>query len=187
MKKRSNSEVVAAEWRKIAFATAMVSRMTGNYRLFCELTEAGDSAAFVNIVNLVWEFAAGQNQRIDFQKQQEKLELITPDPAAFDMYGVWPALDAAVALAALLSACERWDESELDAIVTLSMSTIDNYLQAVEATEGEAHPLVLAEQACIEQLNAVIAQGGNLSRPQLIGALKAAVKDFEVTNIGLEA
>lgn len=187
MKKPSNTEQIESQWQEIAFSAALVMRMAGNYDLFCELTGGGDSAVFRNILNLVWESVAGQNQRIDFLKQQEKLELITPDPEDFDMYGVWPALDASVALSALLSVCERWDQAELDSIVTLSSSTIESYLAAIGDEEGDRHPLLLAEQACVQQLNGIVQQSGSLSRPKVVAALKEAVKALGVSNIGLEA
>ncbi len=187
MKKQANSDVIESEWRKIAFSAALVMRMAGNYDLFCELTGSGDGVVFRNILNLVWESVSGQNQRIDFHKQQEKLELITPDPKRFDMYGVWPALDAAVALTSLLSVCERWDEAELDSIAVLSRSTIDGYLAAIGDEQGERHPLIEAEQAVINQLQDLIEEGAGMSRPKVVASLKAAVNDLGVSNIGLEA
>lgn len=186
MKKPSNSDVIQTEWRKIAFSAAMVMRMAGNYDLFCELTGAGDSAVLGNILNLVWESVSGQNQRIDFQKQQQKLELITPNPAEFDMYGVWPALDAAVALTSLLNVCERWDQAELDSIVTLSNSTIERYLETAGDECVDTHPLLMSEQASIKQLQTIIREGVSLSRPRVVVSLKTAVSDSGVTNIGLE-
>ena len=186
MNKPSNKDMVQSEWQTIAFATALVMRMAGNYNLFCELTGAGDSKVFSNIVNLVWESVSGQNQRIDFQKQQDKLELITPDPAKYTMYGVWPALDAAVALTSLLNVCERWDQAELDSIVTLSRSTIEHYLEATGEDWVEAHPLLQSEQACSRELQAIIGEQSSRSRPKVVAALKAAVTEWGVTNIGLE-
>ena len=186
MKKPSNKDMIQSEWRSIAFSTALVMRMSGNYNLFCELTDAGDGEVFSNILNLVWESVSGQNQRIDFQKQLEKLELITPDPVEFDMYGVWPALDAAVALSSLLNVCERWDQAELDSIAILSRSTIEHYLEATDEDCVETHPLFQAEKACSEQLHAIISEQSSQSRPKVVAALKAAVNQWGVTNIGLE-
>ena len=92
---QSNKDQLLDEWQQIAFAAALVLRMSSNYALFTEVAGTGDKQAYRNILNLVWEFVSGKNQRIDFQKQLDKLELITPDADKFDMYGVWPALDAA--------------------------------------------------------------------------------------------
>ena len=187
MKKQSNSELIESQWRKIALSAALVMRMGVNYDLFCELTGAGDSAVFRNILNLVWESVAGQNQRIDFQKQQEKLELITPNPEDFDMYGVWPALDAAVALTSLLSVCERWDEAELESIATLSSATIASYLDAIDSGQDKSHPLIESERACIDQLQDIINQTETVSRPKVVASLKAVIRELGVSNIGLEA
>ncbi|MGK0500490.1 MAG: hypothetical protein ACJAYG_002140 [Oceanicoccus sp.] len=174
------------EWQAISLGACLVARMRPNYILFAEIADSSDAAVFTNILNLVWEFAAGQNQKIDFQKQLEKLEVITPDLDAYDFYGVWPALDATVALASLLSCCERFDTEEIAAIATLSRSTIDGYLSTagIEFDEPE-HPLVIDEQAFVEQLLSVLRQ--QASRVVMIAELKALVATVAVSNIGLEA
>ncbi len=177
----------AEEWQSIAFAAALVQRMAPNYQLFSEITGSGNPAVFGNIVNLVWEFVSGKNQRVDFEKQLEKLEQITPDPAVFDMYGVWPALDATVALSSLLSCCERWDESEVQSIVELSKATISGYLEAVdEAGADEPHPLEMAEAECMAELQAIIARCAS-DRGTLVKRLKEYLGRQAVSNIGLSA
>ncbi len=136
------------------------------------------------MLNLVWEFVGGKNQRIDFQKQLDKLEIITPDPEQYDIYGVWPALDATVAMATLLGACERWDLSEIEAIADLSMATIQGYIEAV----GDAvqdHPLIHSELSFVEALLALIAVNAHRGRAEVVAVLKASLGEQEVTNIGL--
>ena len=140
---------------------------------------------FSNILNLVWEYISGKNQRIDFEKQQDKLEAITPDPDSFDLYGVWPALDATVALGSLLSACERWDADEIDAIELVSLSTIDQYLD-VTAGGDDNNQLYSAERQYSEALCSVIEENKD-NRGRLVMAVKGLVRDVVVSNIGLEA
>lgn len=171
------------EWQQLAYGAALVERMYPNYSLFAELTGSGDAAAFRNILNLVWEFASGRNRSIDFQKQLDKLEQITPDPKQFDVYGVWPALDATVALASLLSCCDRADAAEIRAIETLSQSTISHYLQAIGQEQDEA--LLQVEAACCEQLKRAVAASGS-DRLALVADLKQLIADYGVSNIGLE-
>ena len=173
--------------QKIAYGAALVARMYPNYALFVEVSSSGNANTFRNILNLVWEYCSGHNQRIDFQKQLDKLEEITPDPEQFDMYGVWPALDATVALASLLSACERWDEDEIDAIVRLSRSTIERYLEAIdEDASDEGHPLLTAEADFNLQCLLLVQQSVGEGPVELITQLKQLVTEFEVSNIGLE-
>ena len=162
-----------------------MARMYPNYALFAELTDTKDQMVFSNILNLVWEYISGKNQRIDFEKQQDKLEAITPDPDNFDLYGVWPALDATVALGSLLSACERWDADEIDAIELVSLSTIGQYLD-VMGENSDDDRLYDAEQQYSEALCSIIEDNKN-NRGKLVAAVKALVQEFVVSNIGLEA
>ena len=169
----------------LAYGAAMVARMYPNYALFAELTESSDQQVFANILNLVWEYIGGKNQRIDFHKQQDKLEAITPDPEAFDFYGVWPAMDATVALGSLLAACELWDADEIDAIELVSLSTIGHYLDVMEEV-GDDSPLYDAEEDYQQALWKAIEHHKN-SRTQLVAAVRNVVKERVVSNIGLEA
>jgi len=175
------------EWQKIAYAAALVSRMYPNYALFSELTETGDKTVFENILNLVWEFASGENQQIDFCKQQDKLEPITPDPEQFDMYGVWPALDAVVALASLLSVCDRFDREEISNISIVSRATIISFLEATgEGADDPEQALLLADaqysEDVLQRLQKDVASNG---RRQAVKSLRLWVAGFEDSNIGL--
>lgn len=172
------------EWQALAFGAALVARMGANYQLFSEVAEMGDTPLFGNMLNLVWEFVGGKNQRIDFQKQLDKLELITPDPKLHDIYGVWPALDATVAMATLLGACERFDLAEIGAIADLSTATIQGYIEAV-GDDVEGHPLLLAEQDCIVHLLQLIAEKPGQGRGETVASLKVFLSSLELSNIGL--
>ena len=185
VKGSSKSNESVQHWRQLAYATALVARMQPNYALFCELTEQDDEKLFLQIIELVWEFISGQNQRVDFLKQLEKLEAITPNPDDFDMYGVWPALDAVVALASLLSACDRWDAAEIEAIQTLSQSTIAQYLEAVGDDGGDAHPLYEFERAYSQHLQEAIEQYADEGRVKLVKRFKQIIAASEVSNIGI--
>jgi uncharacterized protein YjaG (DUF416 family) len=186
VKNQSNKDQLLVEWQQIALAAAFVERMSSNYFLFTEVSGAGDSQVYRNILSLVWEFVSGKNQRIDFQKQLDKLELITPDTSDFDMYGVWPALDAAVALASLLSCCERWDQAEFDSIIRLSYATIENYLEVTGNISVNDHPLLVSERHFTDELQTVIDGLGSKGRGVIAAELKALVIGGGVSNIGLE-
>ncbi|MFA7553623.1 MAG: DUF416 family protein [Spongiibacteraceae bacterium] len=187
MKASTEIKPAADAWLGIAHAAALITRMLPNYTLFSEVTGSGDSKVFNNILDLIWEYAAGHNQRIDFQKQQDKLEEITPNPDNFDVYGVWPAMDATVALASLLSACERWDQEELESVGRLSLSTIERYLEVVGESDDDAmHPLIQAEQEFVAELNALVLAGRSKGRPALVMSLKRLACAQELSNIGLE-
>ena len=183
--KRQNSEL-PTQWQQLALRAAIVTRMYPNYALFSELIAANSADTFSNILNLVWEFISGKNQSIDFARQLEKLELITPDPKDYDYYGVYPALDAAVGLACLLDACLRWEQAEVDSLPLLSRATISHYLEAIEQPQEDSHPLFIADQAFVTQVIERIQTASSSGRVQLVKALRADLAELEESNIGIE-
>ncbi|MEE8057387.1 MAG: DUF416 family protein [Pseudomonadales bacterium] len=174
------------EWQQIAFGAAMVSRMYPNFALFCEVVENEDSHLFTNMLNLVWEYASGDNLTIDFQKQQDKLEIVTPDPEQFDIYGVRPALDAVVGLSSLLSACQRFDAGEIHSLILLSQSTIEHYLIASgNEMAAEEVALLVADNECAKEVIHLLSASYADGRNKTVKALKQWVARLEESNIGL--
>lgn len=156
--------------------------MAANVRLFCEVAEQEGDKVFSSALALVWEFVSGDNNKIDFERQREKLEVVTPDPEQFDLYGVWPALDGFVALSALLSACEAFDNEEINAVLEVSRGTIDGFIEATgQTTEGEL--LLEQETAYIQSLLSVIHEQSQ--RRDCVAALKQRVRELSVSNIGI--
>lgn len=178
------------DWQQIAVGAAVVAKMYPNYALFCDLTNFANATKFDNILKLVWEYASGVNAKIDFEKQQLKLDLLTPDPQDFDMYGVWPALDAVTGLSSLLSACNKWDASEIAALLTLSTSTISSYLDLIadndESINVEDHLLYQEhEQYVAHVISALKDDLSKSGREQTIKKLKSSSATIEHSNIGL--
>lgn len=174
-------------WQQTVFAAALTERMFPNYRLFADVTNTEGAAQFRSILNLVWEHLSAQNNAIDFDKQLDKLEKITPDPNAFDLYGVWPALDATVSLSSVLSVCLRWEPQEILAIERLSRSTIDGYQQAIDDPEqGDESELEQLEMRYKEELIQLLADSSEQGKANLVRQVKGFVKEWGVSNIGLE-
>jgi uncharacterized protein len=172
-------------WQQICYGAAMVARMSQNYELFCEVSGQGDTRSFKDILQLVWEYAGGQNNQIDFSKQQDKLEIAVPDPDQFEGFGVWPALDATTALSALLSACNKSDIEELCSIATLSRSTIANYLQVCgEDGSIEQHPLMREDLAFTDAVVEQLLQHKG-ARKSAVASVKAMAYALESSNIGV--
>lgn len=89
-------------WQNITFMACLCERMYPNYYQFCTKTGFSDPQLYQRILDLVWESLTVKGAKVNFDTQLEKLELAIPDPADFDIYGVYPAIDACVALSELL-------------------------------------------------------------------------------------
>lgn len=187
---RLNSLKSMEQWQQIAIGAAVVAKMYPNYALFCEISKFTGAGKYLNILALVWEYAGGVNNKIDFEKQQLKLDLITPDSKQYDMYGVWPALDAVTALSSLLSVCNKWDADEIDAVLTLSRSTISAYLDLVfeggEEFNNEDHELYRENESFLKELMNTVELGSKSGgREKVIQKLKSLCAEIQYSNIGL--
>ena len=186
-----------SEWQQIAIGAALVAKMYPNYALFCELSGFASGSRFNAILDLVWEYAGGINGKIDFEKQLNKLEELTPDSNTYDMYGVWPAMDAATAMNSLLSACAKWDADEIQSLPILSRSTIASYLEFIQ--EGEAgdlidgepdvrydHELYREQEHYLEQTSTQLLRDSELlGRREAVKNLRLLCRKIEYSNIGL--
>ncbi len=177
-------------WQQLAYGAAKVARMAPNFRLFCDVVKSDDGAVFNSILNLVWEYVSSKNESIDFSKQLLKLEDITPEPENYDMYGVWPALDATVALSSLLSCCERFDEDEMTSIANISKATIHSFVEALIDNEKDAEArveeLIEIEDDFDQAICVIIQRSSKSSRPTMVQALKQQIAEFGTSNLGLE-
>lgn len=126
--------------RRLAFMAALCERLVPNYALYAEHAEVGDPAGLRSILDLVWEHLLVKGAKIDFDKQAEKLAELEP-PETDDSFGARRALEAVVALAALL------DELRGDApgaIREVSLASRGGVRAFIEMTEGEEDGIRLA-------------------------------------------
>lgn len=145
-------------WQKIAFSTALLERMLPNYQMFSQAADFGDFAVLRNQVNLIWQrLDKSQKVKINYQAQLTKLEEQIPDPESFDFFGVYPALDASMALMSLLQAMQDNEDDEgFIAVSRLSSNSVSFYLELMIAQESdeteitdeaiEQHPLMVWEK-----------------------------------------
>ena len=85
-------------WQKVSFIAALAERSFPNYKLFSEACETGDAKQFRLSLDLFWESLTVKNSKINFTIQFDRFEPIIPNVDKFDVYGVYPALDACVTL-----------------------------------------------------------------------------------------
>ncbi|MFT5235589.1 MAG: hypothetical protein ACI8SK_000092 [Shewanella sp.] len=181
--------------QKKVFAIALCQRMLPNYQLFSEVCEFGDPQVLDTVLNLLWQSNYDSKLKLNIDIYLERLELITPDPAKFDVYGVYPAMDATTALIALLSALQSKVEEDIVNISKLSSSTVANYIEAISDIDVELdedafddfifnHEVMLDEQALQGNLLTLIEDNPKLNA-EFIKSLRKEIIDAGVSNIGI--
>ncbi|MEW9798859.1 YjaG family protein [Alteromonas sp. CYL-A6] len=174
-------------WQAVAFSAALLERMLPNYLLFCELTGFDDGKACRTCLDLIWESVKAPKSKINVAVQLDKVEEATPDTAEFDNFGVYPAIDAAIALAAALNLIKGDDPQGAVVVSKLSQGSVEAYLlHTGEATDDNVkqHPLMQFEVEVQQELLAIAEAGG--ARAEVASALKTAALEAGISNIGIE-
>lgn len=123
-----------APWQQTAFAAALAERMYPNYALFCQVTESDDQAkALKKGLMLIWEQLANKESKINFEVQLEKLADLIPNDADYEMYGVYPAIDAAMAAHTAMELAMGTQAEEVTRVSRLMRQTIISFIEATEA------------------------------------------------------
>ncbi|GEN28759.1 hypothetical protein HVA01_24050 [Halovibrio variabilis] len=123
-----------------AFMAALCERLLPNYALYEQTTGQGDGHTLNAVLSLVWERLNVPNASIDFARQAEKLAECEP-PAEDDSFGARRALDAVVAVSALLDTLQG--ESP-EAVLDVSRTSRAGVRAFIELTEGEDDAATLA-------------------------------------------
>ncbi|MEQ6916520.1 YjaG family protein [Halomonas aquatica] len=181
--------------RQQAFMAALCERLLPNYVFYCqtphdEATGQGDPHGLRVILDLVWEQLAVKEARIDFDRQADKLAELEP-PAADDSFGARRALEAVVALSAILDTL-RGDASE--AVLEVSRASRSGVRAYIELTEGEEdaerlaslirdHPLIADENDFQDAVLEAV-EAGPLDR-EALKALRRLGRNEGVSNLGL--
>lgn len=180
--------------RQQAFMAALCERMLPNYifynrALYADSSGQGDLYGLRVILDLVWEHLLVKGARIDFDRQAEKLAELEP-PAEDDSFGARRALEAVVALSALLDTL-RGEASE--AVLEVSRASRSGVRAYIELTEGEEDAVRLGELVRSHSLmadendfqDAVLeAVEGPLGRDEL-KTLRRLGRNEGVSNLGL--
>jgi len=174
-------------YKAIAFSAALLERMLPNYALFCEVSQFGDADGLRNCLNLVWESIKAPKSKFNIAVQLEKVEVATPDISDFDTYGVYPAIDAAIGLSALLNLIAGDDPQGAVVVSKLSQGSVEAYLLATGEADEESvkhHPLMEFEVAIQNDLLTCVEQGKSPSATA--DAAKALALQEGISNIGLD-
>jgi uncharacterized protein YjaG (DUF416 family) len=173
-------------------ASTMVERMLPNYLLFSEVTEFGDANVLRNALNIVWEKQIVKNLKLSAEKQLEKIEPNVPDIADFDMFGVYPALDAVMALSCLLSGIAGSDEEAFIDVCKLSQSSVNKVVEQELASMHDSiseqmmdeHELMRYESDFLDELIVMATRYDNPGKVQVNQFKERALADG-ITNIAI--
>lgn len=123
-----------------AFMAALCERLIPNYALYEQTTGQGDSHTLKTVLSLVWERLQVPGASIDFARQAEKLAECEPPPED-DSFGARRALDAVVAVSALLDTLQG---EAGEAVLDVSRTSRAGVRAFIELTEGEVDAQKLA-------------------------------------------
>ncbi len=179
-------------WQHITFMTCLCERMYPNFAMFCEQTEFAEARVYRNILDAVWELLTVKTAKINFEKQLEKLEEVIPNSEDFEMYGVYPAIDACFALSTLLHGLLDRDYL-LESTLKISQQSVATVAQLEQAETGVeiTNDNQKENEAVCEEWDVQWA----IFRPlrdcperdiELIKDLRAELKEQGVSNIGVE-
>ncbi|ENI4486261.1 DUF416 family protein [Vibrio fluvialis] len=124
-------------WQQITFMACLCERMYPNYAMFCEHTQFAEQRRYREILDSIWELMTVKNAKINFERQLEKLEELIPTSDEFDLYAVYPAIDACEALATALHGLLDRDDL-YESMQKVSQISVQTVAQLEEAQTGEA-------------------------------------------------
>jgi hypothetical protein len=173
----------------IGFCAVLLERQIVNFELFCSLNECEGNEQMRKALNQIWLAFESTQQRKKFTTNisllRDKVEVITPDASDYDNFGVYPAIDCAMAMVATLNLIDREDDTGAVVVSKLSQGTVE---AVILATEGELenqaikqHPLMQREiDFQIQVLTALQYQSTDSK------SLKTLALEDGASNIGIE-
>lgn len=181
-----------ADWQLQVFTAGYAERMYPNYALFAQVTEGFDAQVLRMALDKVWEALAGR-AKLNIDTQLERVEAQIPEVDDFDMYGVYPALHAAVALCSALYQMNEASVEEAVNVSRLSEECVATYLEITADQELSdeqlvrfinTHELMEQERDFSQQLLDTLAA---MKTPQAtrIDALRELAENEGVSNIGI--
>jgi len=175
-------------WQHHTFMACLCERMYPNYYMFCQQTEHYDASVYRRILDLLWESLIVKGAKINFDTQLEKLEEIIPDPELFDIYAVYPAIDACVALSELIHAhlsgetLEHVVKVSEISIGTVAMFEMTNAGREMSDDELKNLPAILDELDVQWEIYRLLLACADRDI-ELIKGLRAELKEQKTSNI----
>ncbi|WP_067710335.1 MULTISPECIES: YjaG family protein [unclassified Erwinia] len=177
-------------WQHVTFMACLCERMAPNYRAFCDRTGFGEGQLYRRILDLVWETLLVKDAKVNFDSQLEKLEEAIPNAEDYDLYGVYPAIDACVALSELLHS--RLSGETLEHAIAVSDASVTT-VAMLEMTQAEREMTdeELKENPAVEEEWDIqweifrLLSACEERDPELIKGLRADLRESGISNIGI--
>ncbi|WP_312242757.1 YjaG family protein [Pantoea sp.] len=177
-------------WQHVTFMACLCERMYPNYWAFCQQTGFADAQLYRRILDLVWETLTVKEAKINFDSQLEKLEEAIPDGDAFEVYGVYPAIDACVALSELLHS--RLSGETLEHAIEVSKTSITTVamLEMTQAGREMTDDELKENQAIIDEWDLQweifrLLAACEERDLELIKGLRSDLREAGISNIGI--
>ncbi|EGQ8091464.1 DUF416 family protein [Vibrio vulnificus] len=178
-------------WQQITFMTCLCERMYPNYAMFCDSTGFAEPRGYRNILDSVWEILTVKNAKVNFERQLEKLEELFPSTEEFDLYAVYPAMDACQSLSTLLHGLLDRDYL-FDSMIKISQQSVQTVVDLEQAQGSEA--ITNENQKANEAVCAEWDVQWAIFRPlreaqerdiDLIKDLRQELRDDPISNLGI--
>ena len=168
----------------------LCERMYPNYAMFCQQTEFADGQLYRRILDLIWETLTVKDAKVNFDSQLEKLEEAIPAADDYDLYGVYPAIDACVALSELIHSrlsgetLEHAIEVSKSSITTVAMLEMTQAGREMTDEELKENPAVEQEWDIQWEIFRLLADCEERDI-ELIKGLRADLREAGESNIGI--
>ncbi|RUO35686.1 YjaG family protein [Aliidiomarina sanyensis] len=173
-------------------AAYLCERMLPNYRLFSESTGFGDPKVLRGGLDAAWDKLA-VNKGTDWQRWQEKLEVVTPNEQTFDVLGVFPAIAACTGLSSLMQGLEEKDASAYLDVSKISQGAVAHFLELGELSEIsqhderaqaiDAHPLMQYEHDIQQAMVDFLTDAAGLNK-ELVREVRSIAREEGISNLG---
>ena len=177
-------------WQHVTFMASLCERMYPNYQAFCLETGFGEAQLYRRILDLIWETLVVKDAKVNFDSQLEKLEEAVPSSDDYDLYGVYPAIDACIALGELIHS--RLSGETLSHAVAVSETSIRTVAMlemtqaGKEMTDEELKILPAIEEEWDIQWEIFRLLADCEERDlELIKGLRSDLREAAVSNIGI--
>lgn len=178
-------------WQHVTFMACLCERLYPNYWAFCQQTQFADAQLYRRILDLIWESLTVKDAKINFDSQLEKLEEAIPLADNFDVYGVYPAIDACVALSELVHSrlsgetLEHAIEVSETSITTVAMLEMTQAGREMTDEELGALPAIEEEWDAQWEIFRLLAACEERDL-DLIKGLRSDLREVAISNIGIK-